>query len=76
MKLGGGEITASILAERTDKKQFVIALAAPLTADHPADAHLAELKQAGKVPVIVVNELLARGNLPAMTRQIEKQVLT
>lgn len=75
IRLGGREVTVSILAERVDKKQFVIALAAPLTADHPADADLAELKQEGKLPVIVVNELLARGNLPTMTRQVERHVL-
>lgn len=76
VKFGSGEVTASILAERKDKTQFVITLAAPLTADHPADTHLAELKQQGKIPVVVVNELLARGNLPTMTRQVEKQILT
>jgi ATP-dependent helicase YprA (DUF1998 family) len=76
LKLGGREIVASILAERTDKKRFVITLAAPLTADHPADTRLAGLKKDGNVPLIVVNELLARGNLPAMTRQVQTQILS
>jgi hypothetical protein len=74
IKVAGRDVMVPILAERQDKTQHVVALAAPLTSDHPSDAQIARLKQEGKIPVIVVNELLARGNLPTMTRQVEKQI--
>jgi hypothetical protein len=37
---------------------------------YPADPKIASVKD-GSVPVIVENELLARGNLPTTTRNVE-----
>lgn len=69
----GQDIVAPILAERGEKK-FIVALAAPLTSDHPADPKLAAIKD-GSVPLIVENELLARGNLPTTTRNVEAKLI-
>jgi hypothetical protein len=64
-------VTVPILATRKDGQQFAIGLSGPLTADHPADASLLQLEQvAGAPKLIIVNELLVRGNLPAATREI------
>ncbi|MET3414545.1 DEAD/DEAH box helicase [Methylobacterium sp. 1030] len=73
---GMGEVAVPILAVRPDGRQFVIAVAGPLTADHPASPLIAELRErwdAGRV--IPINELLVRGNLPAATRIVEEAVL-
>jgi hypothetical protein len=69
IKVDGKNVVAPILAERGGKK-FIVALAAPLTSAHPADPAIAAIKD-GDVPVIVENELLARGNLPTTTRNVE-----
>jgi hypothetical protein len=67
-----GGVTVPILATRKDGKQFAIALSGPLTSGHPADASLVQLgKVAGPPELIVVNELLVRGNLPAATREVQ-----
>ena len=64
-----------ILATRKDGKRFVIALSGPLTSGHPADAGLLDLGKAADAPkLIVVNELLVRGNLPAATREVQQRV--
>jgi hypothetical protein len=63
-----------ILATRNDGKQFAIALSGPLTDGHPADARLLELKAARAPELIIVNELLVRGNLPAATREVQQGV--
>jgi hypothetical protein len=69
------QVKAPIIAERSDKRRFAIALAAPLAGDHPADENLLCLQAKSKIPLILVNELLARGNLPTMTREVESQIL-
>jgi hypothetical protein len=74
--LGMGDVIVPILAMRADGTKSVIAIAGPLTADHPADPVIGELRErwdGGQV--IPVNELLVRGNLPAATRAVEDQVL-
>jgi len=73
---GMGNVTVPILATRADGAKSVIAIAGPLTSDHPADPLIGELREkwdGGKV--IPVNELLVRGNLPAATRKAEDEVL-
>ncbi|MBV8800897.1 MAG: DEAD/DEAH box helicase [Alphaproteobacteria bacterium] len=69
IKVNGKDVVAPILAERGGKK-FIVALAAPLTSAHPADPRIAAIKDAS-VAIIVENELLARGNLPTTTRNVE-----
>lgn len=68
-------ITAPILATHKNGKQFVIALSGPLSTGHPADASLLALKEAAGAPeLIIVNELLVRGNLPAATREAQQRM--
>jgi hypothetical protein len=68
-------ITVPILATRKNGKQFAIALSGPLTTNHPADARLLELNRTTRAPeLIVVNELLVRGNLPAATREVQQRI--
>jgi hypothetical protein len=68
---GGVTLTLPILAMRPDGKQFAIALSGPITTGHPADESLLPLIKAKGAPeLIVVNELLVRGNLPAATREV------
>ena len=64
-----GTATAPILARTKDGRRFIIALSAPLTPHHPADGSIAILDSIGKLPVIVENELVVRGNLPTATRR-------
>lgn len=66
----GSPITAPILATTRDDRRVIIALSAPLTPFHPADASIAVSGSIGGLPVIVENELLVRGNLPSATRRI------
>jgi hypothetical protein len=68
-------VTAPILATRKNGKQFVIALSGPLSTGHPADASLLALSKAPGTPeLIIVNELLVRGNLPAATREAQQRM--
>jgi len=68
---GFPEMTAPILATRTDGTQFVIGLHGPLTPDDPPNDELRELKEfAPALPVILVDELVVRRNLPAATNAL------
>jgi Domain of unknown function (DUF1998) len=72
---GTGDVEVPILAVRKDGKRFAIALSGPLTTDHPADPSIRELREkTSEIQVIVVNELLVRGNLPAATREVQQRV--
>ncbi len=64
---GVGRVMAPILASRASGEQYVIGLHSPLTPDEPSDDGLRELKEFSAVPVILVDELVVRRNLPAAT---------
>lgn len=66
----GITLTAPILAESKGGQRLVIALSAPLTPGHPADPVVAKILADQVVPVVVVNELIVRANLPAATRRV------
>ena len=70
LSTNGSPVRAPILATTRDGRQTVIALSAPLTPSHPADASIAALQSTEGLKVIVVNELVVRGNLPSATRRI------
>lgn len=71
----GERVDAPILATRNDGKLFVIALAGPLTGQHPADITSEPLTQKNSpFALIVVNELVVRGNLPTATRYVQRQL--
>ncbi len=62
------EVVAPILASKGPGRQFVIGLHGPLTPDEPSDEALRDLKEfSATVPVILVDELVVRRNLPSAT---------
>lgn len=62
------DVVAPILASKRNGGQFVIGLHNPLTPDEPADVALRELKEFSPVfPVILIDELVVRRNLPSAT---------
>jgi hypothetical protein len=70
-----GTLMAPILAANAAGEKFIVALSGPLTADHPADSAVAEFRaNGGTIPVIVENELVVRGNLPAATRSVLQKI--
>ena len=71
---GPGQVTVPILAVSESGDRFVIALSGPLTNDHPAAPSLKELPETVNLTLIVVNELLVRGNLPAATREVRQRL--
>ena len=70
LQTGGRTVTAPILATTADGRRIIIALSAPLTPHHPADASIAVVESTEGLALIVENELIVRGNLPAATRRI------
>ncbi len=72
---GARTVIAPILAKTAKGQRFIIALSGPLTTDHPADPTIAEFRNRdGSTPVIVENELIVRGNLPAATRSVQQRL--
>lgn len=70
-----GDCTVPILATRQDGTRFVIGLSGPLTNDHPADETLLKVRSiVPSVALIVENELVVRGNLPAATRSVQARI--
>jgi hypothetical protein len=59
-----------IRGERHDGTKFMIALSGPLTPDLPADPAVNARYRDGDATILLVNELLVRGNLPAATREV------
>ena len=70
-----GTLTVPILARTAAGQEFIIALSGPLTTDHPVDPTIAEYRaDGGNIRVIVENELIVRGNLPAATRKVRQEI--
>jgi ATP-dependent helicase YprA (DUF1998 family) len=72
-KPGTGPALAVPILANVKGKAFAIALSAPLTPDIPAEIALRKAVEDG-ADVVVVNELLVRGNLPAATRLVQEQL--
>ena len=70
LETGDPPFTAPILATTKEGGQVIIALSAPLTPNHPADTAVAASIPTLETPVVLENELVVRGNLPAATRRI------
>lgn len=71
----GKPIRIPILATRKDGARFAVALSGPLTDGHPADERLRQLSEIkNPIPLIVENELVVRGNLPAATRDVQSKI--
>ena len=63
---GLAEVAVPILASKGPGRQFVIGLHGPLTPDEPSDEALRDLKEfSATVPVILIDELVVRRNLPS-----------
>jgi len=71
---GIGEVAAPIYASRASGAQFVIGLHGPLTPDEPSDQRLRDLKEYGALPVILVDELVVRRNLPSATADLLERI--
>ena len=72
---GLGDVLIPILATRPDGRRYAVALSGALTADHPADPGIARMREEWDgISVVLVNELLVRGNLPAATREVQSQI--
>ena len=73
---GKRKINAPILATAKNGQRTVIALSAPLAPNYPDDAAVRELQEIFEdIRVVVVNELLVRGNLPAATREVMQRLV-
>ncbi|MCA9693319.1 MAG: hypothetical protein KC636_27235, partial [Myxococcales bacterium] len=69
------EVVAPILASKGPGRQFVIGLHGPLTPDEPSDDALRDLKEfSATVPVILVDELVVRRNLPSATTKLLERI--
>ena len=69
------DVELPILAVTNRGERFAIALSGPLTTDHPAASSLSDLVgQSNNLRLILVNELLVRGNLPAATRDVRERL--
>ena len=68
-----GTLTAPILARTVAGLVYIVVLSGPLTTDQHEDPVIADYRAGGgTLPVIVENELMVRGNLPAATRNVQK----
>jgi hypothetical protein len=74
--IGGTKYTAPILCRRKSNAALVVAgLSSALKEGYAADADVRALKeQGGDMEVVVVNELLARSNLPAATKLVYERL--
>ena len=67
---GLGSVPAPILATRSNGEVAIIDLSRPLAAGEPSEQALLELKEFGVPPVLVIDELLIRRNLPRATTSV------
>jgi hypothetical protein len=72
---GLGEVIAPILAANSRGGRFAIGLHGPLTPDEPTSAALRDIMEySAALPVILVDELCVRRNLPSTTSDLIKQL--
>ena len=68
---GLGDVVTPILVTNSGGAQFAVGLHGPLTPNEPTDVALRDVKEySASLPVILVDELVVRRNLPAATAQI------
>jgi ATP-dependent helicase YprA (DUF1998 family) len=72
---GLGRVVAPIVAVNRHGVQFVIGLHGPLTPGEPTDPALREMKEySASLTVILIDELVARRNLPSATSELISQI--
>ena len=68
-------VPVPIVATSSKGKRLGVLIAAPLANDNPSDPELADaLRKVHGMQIVVVNELLIRGNLPSATRAVQDQL--
>ena len=68
-------LVAPILVKTSDGREYIVALSSPLTSNYPADPLVRDYRNKnGKIQVIVENELIVRGNLPAATNNVRSEI--
>jgi hypothetical protein len=67
---GVGEVTAPIFARISNGNQYIIDLTWPLTPDYPISDAVRELKEVSSIPVVLMDELTVRKNLPWATNTV------
>ena len=67
---GLGSLVAPILVSGGDGEEFVVSLHSPLTPDQAATPEMGELMEYSTVPVLLVDELVVRRNLPSATNAV------
>ena len=68
-------LVAPILVRKNNGDEFMIALSGPLTPNCAADIAVEEYRKVGgSISVIVENELMVRGNLPAVTNFVRQEI--
>lgn len=72
---GYGDILVPILAKRKDGTQFVIGLHGPLTPDAAENEKLNIIKDYSVFPVLLVDELIIRRNLPFATSSLLNKLI-
>ena len=73
--LGGqGELPVPIFAKSATGQELAVLLAAPLANDNSTNPELALALRGRGLEVVVINELLIRGNLPAATRVVQNRL--
>jgi hypothetical protein len=72
---GRGDVVVPILAANSRGARFAISLHGPLTPGEPTSAALRDIKgDSAALPVILVDELRVRRNLPSATAELIKQL--
>lgn len=72
---GLGDITVPILITTSTGRQFAVGIYGPLTPYEASDEGLRELKEySTSVPVILMDELVVRRNLPSATNELLSQI--
>lgn len=76
LKLPGfGSVTAPIYSKRADGAEFIIGLHGPLTPDDSPDDALKDLKEnCPSIPVLLLDELVVRRNLPSATGDLISKI--
>jgi hypothetical protein len=67
---GVGDVTAPILVEADDGRQFIVAVSHPLSAHASPNEELREVAEFSPVPVLLLHDLRIRRSLPSATREV------
>lgn len=66
----GADVVVPLLATKADGSSTAIALHGPLTPNTPPSPELSALRDHGRIPLRLIDELVVRRNLPSVSRQL------